>query len=62
MNHYEGPARLPKIAIDAFLTVYKPYIDVVHSEYQVVVKKRTSVDLNSQKFALPTRAWRAIFW
>jgi predicted O-methyltransferase YrrM len=61
-NNLEGPAKLAKIAVDAFLTVYAPYIDVVHRDYQIIVKKRTSVDLDSQKHPLTTRAWRILFW
>lgn len=62
INSLEPPAKLPEIAIDAFLTVYAPYIDVIHRDYQVIVKKRTSVDLQVQKHSLTTRAWRILFW
>jgi predicted O-methyltransferase YrrM len=39
------PWRRPKIAIDAFLQVFEPYIEVLHKEYQVVVRKREKVTL-----------------
>jgi predicted O-methyltransferase YrrM len=61
-NRLEGPAKLAKIAVDAFLAVYAPYIDVIHRDYQIIIKKRTSVDLDSQKHPLTTRAWRILFW
>ena len=36
----EGQAFTPKIAIDAFLDVMEPYVDIVHKGEQLVVKKR----------------------
>ena len=42
-----GPAFRTKIAIDAFLHVMEPYVDVLHKGYQVVVKKRTEINLQS---------------
>jgi hypothetical protein len=33
------PSRRPKIAIDSFLTVFGPYIEVRHVGYQVIVRK-----------------------
>lgn len=45
------PARRPKMAIDAFLEVFEPYVEVVHSGYQVIVRKR----LRSELAPLPAR-------
>ena len=30
----------PKPAIDAFLSIYKPYYDMVFNQYQLVVRKK----------------------
>lgn len=38
------PEKTPRIAIDAFLRVYEPHLDVLHKDYQLVVRKRASVD------------------
>lgn len=42
------PWRRPKIAIDAFLQVLGPYIEVSHKEYQVVVRKKEKVVLQEK--------------
>jgi predicted O-methyltransferase YrrM len=44
-THRYQPWRRPKIAIDAFLQVFEPYIEVLQKEYQVIVKKREKVVL-----------------
>jgi predicted O-methyltransferase YrrM len=54
-GHPQGPAYFPQIAIDAFLRVYKPYIDILHNDYQVIVRKREHVDLASQKYTILER-------
>jgi len=37
------PAELrPKIAIDSFITSYRNYIEIVHREYQIFIRKRKS--------------------
>jgi hypothetical protein len=35
-----NPWARPQIAIDAFLQVFEPYVELRHKEYQVVVKKK----------------------
>jgi predicted O-methyltransferase YrrM len=57
-----GPAHLPKTAVDAFLDVYEPYIDILHKGYQVIVRKREKVDLDSQKFWLGKRLLNLLYW
>jgi predicted O-methyltransferase YrrM len=42
-----GEAFKPRIAIDAFLRVMEPYIEVVHKGYQVIVRKRTEINSKS---------------
>jgi predicted O-methyltransferase YrrM len=37
---FTGEAFTPRIAIDAFLHVLEPYIEIVHKDYQVIVRKR----------------------
>ena len=39
-EHDMGRWARPQIAIDAFLHVFKPYTEVRHKEYQIVVKKK----------------------
>jgi hypothetical protein len=42
----------PKIAIDAFLEIFKPYVELVYKDYQVVVRKKLDtehVDLETHK-------------
>lgn len=56
LGQSNGPAHLPRIAIDAFLSVYQPYIEVLHKEYQVILRKREKVDLDSQNFGVIERA------
>lgn len=41
-----GRHRTPKIALNAFLDIYAPYIDVLHKGYQLSVRKRDNVDLD----------------
>ena len=43
-----APWRRPKIAIDAFLEVFQPYVEVRHKEYQVVVRKKEKVVLKEK--------------
>ena len=57
-----GPAWLPGTAVDAFLEVYEPYIDVLHNGYQLVVRKKEKEDLESQKFGLARRIWNILYW
>lgn len=54
-DHPQGPAYFPQLAIDAFLKVYQPYIDVLHKDYQVIIKRRDSVNLSSQKYTIYER-------
>ena len=46
-DQLRGEAYRPKIAIEAFLRVMEPYIEVVHSGYQVIVRKRTEFNRQS---------------
>ena len=39
---------IPEPAIDAFLQVFRHYIDVIHRDYQVIVKKKPQPDFTSQ--------------
>jgi predicted O-methyltransferase YrrM len=39
-EHEYGRWRRPQIAIDAFLHVFKPYVEVLHKDYQVIVQKK----------------------
>jgi predicted O-methyltransferase YrrM len=55
------PARIPEIAIDAFLHVYEPYMDVVQKDYQVIVRKREKADLDGPRFGLLTMARKLIY-
>jgi SAM-dependent methyltransferase len=54
-----GPARLPGIAIDAFLHVYEPYVDVLYKDYQVIIRKKKVVDLDSQKYGILARVLKS---
>ena len=38
------PEKTPRIAIDAFLRVYEQYVDILHKDYQLVVRKKAYVD------------------
>lgn len=38
-THPEGSRYAPKIAIDAFVSIYEPYIDIIHKGYQLWVRK-----------------------
>jgi predicted O-methyltransferase YrrM len=60
-EHKFRPAYVPEIAIDGFLHIYEPYMDVLHKEYQVIVRKREKVDLDSQRFGLLAMAWKLIY-
>jgi predicted O-methyltransferase YrrM len=40
------PWRRPKLAIDAFTQVFEPYIEVLHKEYQLVLRKKENVILD----------------
>jgi predicted O-methyltransferase YrrM len=40
------PWRRPKLAIDAFIQVLEPYIEVLHKDYQVVLRKKEKVILD----------------
>lgn len=41
------PHHTPKTAINAFLKVFGPYLDVLHQDYQLVVRKKERVDLDT---------------
>jgi len=42
-----GRHRRPMLAIDAFLEVYTPYAELLHKEYQVILRKNAHVDLDN---------------
>jgi len=44
------PEKRPQDAINAFLTVFKPYIKVLHNDYQLIVKKERN-RLDEAKFS-----------
>lgn len=53
-GHRYGTGRTPKPALDAFLTVFEPYLEVEHKDYQLIIKKRAKPDYNSpQLMAVP---------
>jgi predicted O-methyltransferase YrrM len=50
LNGYRShviPNHTPKIAINAFLKVYGPYLDVLHQGYQVLVRKKDPGDIDT---------------
>ena len=38
------PNFTPKIAIDAFVNIFEPYLETIHKDYQLVVRKTTNPD------------------
>ena len=48
-GRFEGQAFTPQIAIDAFLNVMEPYVEIVHRGKQVVVKKRVEFNRDSRQ-------------
>jgi len=49
------PWARPQTAIDAFLQVFEPYIEILHKEYQVVVRKKEKIVLE-QKLGILERS------
>jgi hypothetical protein len=47
MDKFDGDAFHPKIAVDAFLNVMDPYVEVLFRGYQVAVRKRTEINQKS---------------
>jgi hypothetical protein len=45
----QSQALVPKPAIDAFLLAFRHHIDVLHQDYQVIVKKKVEPDLESEE-------------
>ncbi|HEY3166008.1 MAG TPA: class I SAM-dependent methyltransferase [Candidatus Binatia bacterium] len=45
----QSQALVPKPAIDAFLLAFHHHIDVLHQDYQVIVKKKVQPDLESEE-------------
>jgi hypothetical protein len=54
-----APWRRPKIAIDAFLEVFQPYVELRHKEYQVVVRKKEKV-VHEEKLGIVERSLNKI--
>jgi len=48
----------PKIAIDAFITAYRNYIEVVHHEKQVILRKRKISHKSSFHIGQYVYSWR----
>jgi predicted O-methyltransferase YrrM len=44
----QSDALIPAPAIDAFLKVFRHYIDVLHQDYQIIVRKKTNPDFDSE--------------
>jgi hypothetical protein len=62
LRAYLVPHKVARMGIDAFLTVFAPHIDVIHREFQVVVRKKEgAVDLESYKrlraFIVKAQQW-----
>jgi len=51
------PHQTAKMAIDAFLNIFGPYLELLHKDYQVVVKKKTSDDSVNLATHKPLRAF-----
>jgi predicted O-methyltransferase YrrM len=47
-NDNQSAALIPQPAIDAFLKVFRHYIDVLHQDYQVIVRKKLEPDFDSE--------------
>lgn len=44
----QSMALVPRLAVDAFLSAFQHHIDVLHQDYQVIVRKRTEPDLGPE--------------
>ncbi len=53
----QSDALIPEPAIDAFLKVFQPYIDVVHQDYQLIVKKKLKPDFGGGRLFYNWRNW-----
>lgn len=42
LNMYENPEHNPKKSIDSFLSAFKDQLEVLHSEWQIIVRKHTA--------------------
>ena len=38
--------KTPQMALDGFLTIYGPYIDVIKKDYQLTIRKRVDIELD----------------
>jgi hypothetical protein len=38
------PDFTPKIAVDAFVKIFDPYVELIHKDYQLVVRKTMNPD------------------
>lgn len=45
-GHNYGTRRIPKAALDKFLMVFEPYLEIEHKDYQLIVRKRSKPDYN----------------
>jgi predicted O-methyltransferase YrrM len=53
----QSNALIPKLAVDAFLLAFRHHIDVLHQDYQVIVKKKVQPDLESEEAWVKLKSW-----
>jgi Methyltransferase domain len=52
----QSEALVPKLAIDAFLLAFRHHIEVLHQDYQVIVRKKVQPDLESEELWVKFRS------
>ena len=53
----QSDALIPEPAIDAFLKVFRHYVDVVHHDYQIIVRKKLRPELDTDNTFFNWRTW-----
>ena len=53
----QSDALIPEPAIDAFLKVFRHYVDVVHQDYQIIVRKKLRPELDADNAFFNWRTW-----
>ncbi len=53
----QSDALIPEPAIDAFLKVFRHYVDVVHQDYQIIVRKKLRPELDADNTFFNWRTW-----
>jgi len=48
LDDNQSTALIPRPAIDAFLTAFRHHIDILHQDYQVIIRKKVEPDLGSE--------------